>query len=400
MLKYMTTGESHGPQLTAVLDGFPAGFKVDIDQINYQLSRRQKGYGRGGRMKIESDKVKIVSGVRNSYTLGGPITLIVENKDWENWTNIMHPINPIPKDLHLKEERLAYQTSTPRPGHADLPGGVKWNHHDLRNVLERASARETAARVALGCLTRQLLEQFGVQFFSHVIRIGDVFLKEKIDFTDLTKLAQIAEESEVRCLDKATEEKMIEAIKAAKKDRNSLGGVVEIIVRGLPIGLGGLSQWTDRLDGKLAQAMMSIQSVKGVEIGLGFESSKLRGTEVHDEIFYDAKNGDKRKKYFYRKTNNAGGLEGGMTNGEDIIIKVANKPISTLNRPLKTVDVKTKEATEAMVERTDNCVVPALAVICEASAAIVLADEFLNKFGSDNIEETKRNFDSFLDSHY
>ncbi len=399
MLKYLTTGESHGPQLTAVIDGLPAGFKLDISKINYQLKRRQKGYGRGGRMKIESDKVNIVSGVRNSVTMGGPITLIIENKDWVNWTKIMHPINAIDKDLGIKEQRLAYETSSPRPGHADLAGGIKWNHHDLRNVLERASARETAARVALGAVCRQLLEYFDVQFFAHVIRIGDISLEQQGDYSNLDKLNEIAEKSEVRCIDDETATKMIEAIKLAKKDRNSLGGIVEIIVRGLPAGLGSFSQWVDRLDGKLAQAMMSIQSVKGVEIGLGFESSKKLGSEVHDEIFYD-KDGDLKKKKFFRKTNNAGGLEGGITNGEDLIIKVGNKPISTLNRPLKTVDVKTKEAKEAMVERTDNCVVPALAVVCENSASIVLTEEFLNKFGSDNLKETERNYKSFLNTDY
>lgn len=399
MLRYLTAGESHGPQLTAVMDGFPAGFAVNPDAINYQLARRQKGYGRGGRMKIERDQVEIVSGIRNSVTMGGPITFVISNKDWVNWTEVMHPVDPIPETLGLREERLAHETRTPRPGHADLPGGVKWNHHDLRNVLERASARETAARVAIGSLTRQLLEYFDVEFASHVVQIGTVKLESAYDLTDLAKLNAMAEESEVRCIDKATEARMIEEIKQAKNERDSLGGVVECIVRGLPIGLGGFSQWFHRLDGRLAQGLMSIHSVKGVEVGKGFLAAETRGSQFQDEIFYSAA-GDKKKKGFHRTTNNAGGLEGGITNGEDIIVRVANKPISTLNRPLKTVNVETKKQAEAMVERTDNCVVPALAVVCEAVVALVLAEAFLEKFGSDNLAETERNYRKFLDTPY
>ncbi len=350
-------------------------------------------------MKIESDKALIKSGLRAGFTLGGPITLVNENKDWDNWTSIMDPVNPIADDLGLKEKRLAFETTKPRPGHADLPGGVKWNHHDLRNVLERASARETAARVAAGSLARQFLEYFNVQFAAHVVAIGNVTLSVAIDYSDLGALADLAEKSEVRCVDPETSAAMIEQIKLVQKERDSLGGIVELIVRGLPIGLGGLSQWSDRLDGILAQALMSIQSVKGVEIGLGFESSRRRGSEVHDEIFYD-ESGDPARKKFFRNTNNAGGLEGGITNGEDLVIKIANKPISTLNRPLKTVDVSTKKPAEAMVERTDNCIVPALGVVCEAAIAPVLAEAFMSKFGSDNMVEIERNYKAFLDSEY
>lgn len=400
MLTYLTSGESHGPQLTAIIDGLPAGLPIDIDQLNFQMARRQKGYGRGGRMKIEKDAVRIVSGIRHARTIGSPVTFVIENRDWENWVNIMHPINPLPDELHLREQKLAHETTRPRPGHADLPGGIKLNHRDLRNVLERASARETAARVAVGAIARQLLEYFGIRFASHVVRIGKVALEPgSYDISDLDKVAAITEESEVRCLVKAVEEAMIADIKDAKKHRDSVGGVVEIIVRGLPVGLGGFSQGRDRLDSKLAAAMMSIPSVKGVEIGLGFEAAAQRGSDVHDEIYYDSE-GDPRRKGFYRKTNAAGGIEGGMTSGEDVIIRVASKPISTLNRPLRTVDVVTKEPFEAMVERTDNCVVPALAVICETEAAIEFARVFLAKFGADNIEETKRNFESFLDTPY
>lgn len=350
-------------------------------------------------MRIEQDKVEVVSGIRGGYTLGGPITFVIYNKDWENWIDIMHPVNPVSDDLPLKKKKLAFETTHPRPGHADLPGAIKYDHHDMRNVLERASARETAAQVALGALARQLLEHFNVEFASHVVRIGPISLPPGYNRSDLQKITQLCETSEVRCIDKETEQQMIEAIRSAKKGHDSLGGVVEIIVGGLPAGLGSFSQWYRRLDGRLAGAMMAIQSVKGVEIGLGFETSTKRGSEVHDEIFYD-QDGEPRKKKFYRKSNNAGGLEGGITNGEDIVIRVAGKPLSTLNQPLKTVDVKTKEPTEAMVERTDNCVVPALAVICENVAALVLADVFLEKFGSDNLAEIERNYQSFLNTDY
>ena len=399
MLTCLTAGESHGPQLTAIMDGFPAGMCVDVERINYHLARRQKGYGRGGRMKIEQDKVEVVSGIRGGFTMGGPITLVIHNKDWANWIDIMHPINPVGDDLPLKKKRLAFETTRPRPGHADLAGAVKYNHHDLRNVLERASARETAARVALGALARQLLEHFNVAFASHVVQIGPVRLPDGYDLSNLAHIIDLSENSEARCIDENTGQEMIAAIRLAKKARDSLGGVVEVIVRGLPIGLGSYSQWSRRMDARLAAAMMAIQSVKGVEIGLGFTAGAKRGSEVHDEIFYSP-DGEPAKKRFYRRTNNAGGIEGGITNGEDIVIRVAGKPISTLNQPLKTVDVVTKEPAEAMVERTDNCVVPALAVICENVAALVLADAFLEKFGADNLAEIERNYQAFLNAEY
>ncbi len=399
MLTYLTAGESHGPQLTAIVDGFPAGFKVDINRINFQLARRQKGYGRGGRMKIESDRVEVVSGIRHSVTLGSPITLVIHNKDWPNWTGIMDPIKPMSDDLGVKEQQLAKETTRPRPGHADLAGGVKFNHKDLRNVLERASARETAIRVAVGALARQLLEHFQVQFASHVVRIGPVALPAAPAPDDLSEFNERVELSEVRCADKSTEEKMIAAIKAARKERDSLGGIAEVIVRGLPIGLGSYSQGYRRLDGRLAAALMSIPSVKGVEIGLGIEAAARRGSEVHDEIFHNQK-GDRRKKGYYRNTNNAGGLEGGITNGEDLILRVAAKPISTLNKPLKTVDVISHEPSEAMVERTDNCVIPALGIIGEAVVALVLADAFLEKYGADNLSEIERNYNAYLNTPF
>ena len=399
MITYLTSGESHGPALTAIIDGFPAGFPVNIDQINFQMERRQKGYGRGGRMKIEKDRVQIISGIRNGYTMGGPITFHIENKDWKNWKKIMDPIDPIAEGLSDKQNKLAYNNTRPRPGHSDLPGAVKWNHTDLRNVLERASARETAARVALGALVRQLLEYFDIEFASHVIRIGSASLPGGFPIPDIKKIREITEESEVRCLDKETEKKMIDAIKKAKKAKDSLGGIAEIIVRGMPIGLGGFSQWSDRLEGKLAGALMSVHSVKGVDIGLGFDSAYLHGSEVHDQIFYDKK-GDPKKKKFYRKTNNAGGIEAGITNGEDIVIHVAGKPISTLNQPLATVDIKTKKPDIAIVERTDCCVTAPMAVVCEAVTALTLTEVFLNKFGSDNFEEVKRNYNSFIETEF
>lgn len=397
MLKYLTAGESHGPQLTTIIDGLPAGLQIDRDKLNFQLARRQKGYGRGGRMKIEKDQAEVVSGLRHGLTLGSPLTIVIRNLDWANWTKIMDPFEPPPADLNLKEERLTYETTAPRPGHADLSGAIKFNQRDMRNVLERASARETAARVAVGSLARQFMEHFGIKFASHVVAIGDIALPDEFELPAIDQLISRTEESEVRCIDPDTEQAMIAAIKEAKKKRDSLGGIVETIIAGLPAGLGGYSQWSDRLDGRLAGAMMAVHSVKGVEIGRGFESSRKVGSAVHDEIFFDPK-GDPKKKKFFRKTNNAGGLEGGMTNGEHLIIRVANKPISTLNQPLRTVDVKTKESAEAMVERTDNCVVPPLAVVCEAVAALVLADSFMHKFGADNMAEIERNFASFLEA--
>ncbi len=399
MLTYLTAGESHGPELVAVINGLPAGLRVNIEAVNHQLARRQSGYGRGGRMKIERDEVRVVSGLRAGRTMGGPITFVICNRDWQNWSGIMDPINPVSRDLPARQKGRAEPASCPRPGHADLPGGIKWHHHDMRNVLERASARETAARAALGALARQLLEHFDVTIVSHVVRIGSVELPNGYERPDPGTIARLTEESPVRCIDSETGRRMIEAIRTAKKQRDSLGGTVEVIIRGLPVGLGGFSQWYERLDGRLAAVMMSIQSVKGVEIGLGFRVSAMPGSQVHDEIHYDP-NGDPRKKRFYRSTDNAGGIEGGITNGEDVIVRVAGKPLATLNKPLRTVDVLTKKPARAVVERTDNCVTPALAVICENVAALTLADAFLQKFGADNVAETERNYRGFLEADY
>jgi len=399
MLRYLTAGESHGPQLTAVVDGLPAGLPVDLDKINHQLSRRQKGYGRGSRMDIEKDKVQVVSGVRFGRTMGGPVTLVILNLDWQNWQETMNPLQPAPEDAGLLQEGSAPETTRPRPGHADLTGGIKWNHYDLRNVIERASARETAARVAAAGLARQLLEYFNVRFASHVVRIGQAALSAEYDLANLERIVELSEASKVRCIDRVAEQAMIAEIREAEKDGDSLGGIVELIVRGLPVGLGGFSQWDQRLDGRLAAGLMSIHSVKGVEIGLGFEAVKRRGSQVHDQIFCDP-DACPTKKGFYRRTNNAGGLEGGITNGEDIIVRIAGKPLATLNQPLGSVDVRTRKAVKAMSERTDTCIVPSLAVICEAVAALILADAFLDKFGSDNLAETERNYRTFLATPY
>ncbi len=399
MLTCLTSGESHGPCLTAIVDGLPAGLSIDLDQINFHLARRQKGYGRGGRQRIEKDTARIVSGVRHGITMGGPITLVIENRDWANWAPVMDPINPPTEPLTPKQQKLLKDTSRPRPGHADLAGGIKYGHHDLRNVLERASARETAARVAAGALVRQLLERFDVRIVSHVVRIGEVALKAGFPRPELELIQKLSEKSDVRCIDTKTGQRMKTAIRQAMKQRDSLGGVAEIIISGLPAGLGSFSQSADRLDGRLAGALMSIQSARAVEIGLGFEAAAKHGSEVQDEIFYDPA-GDPARKRFYRQTNNAGGLEGGITNGEDVIARVAVKPISTLMRPLLTVDVHTKKTARAMVERTDVCVVPAVAVVAEAAATMVFADAFLHKFGSDNLNEIERNYQAYLKDEY
>ncbi len=399
MLSYLTAGESHGPQLTAIIEGLPAGLTIDVDAVDAQLQRRQKGYGRGGRMKIERDRIRLVGGVRHGRTLGGPVSLIIENRDWPNWSGIMDPTRPLSSRLTDRQRKLAEQTTRPRPGHADLAGGIKYNHHDLRHVLERASARETAARVAVGAVARQMLEQFGCEFASHVVRVGAAALPSRLKRPDIAQMQEVTEQSPVRCFHEGTERKMIEAIKEAGRRKDSLGGVAEIVVVGVPTGLGSYSQGFRRLDARLAGALMGVPSVKGVEVGLGFGYASRRGSQVHDQIYREQR-GRRTSKGYYRKTNNAGGIEGGVSNGEALVLRVAGKPISTLNRPLATVDVRTGEPAKAMVERTDICVVPALAVVCEAVAALVVAEAFLEKFGADNMDEIRRHYDAWLDSEY
>lgn len=381
-LRFLTAGESHGKALIVIVDGLPAGLPIKEGDINFQLARRQKGYGRGGRMKIEQDKVEILSGIRAGKTIGSPVALKIDNRDWTNWEKIM--------DVSQEDEGQTKVVHHPRPGHTDLPGGIKYDHRDLRNILERSSARETAARVAAGSLARRLLEEFGVVIAGHVINLGGIAASARRP--PAKEILSLTEESPLRCLDKKAELKMIARVDLAKKKGDSLGGVFEVVVEGIPVGLGSHIQWDRRLDGRLAQSVMSIQAIKGVEVGMGFETANRPGSEVHDEIFYD-----KQKKRFYRKRNNAGGIEGGITNGEPIVIRAAMKPLSTLYRPLKSVHIITKEPFEATVERTDITAVPAAAVIGESCVAFTLAESFLEKFGGDSLKEIRRNYEGYLD---
>lgn len=384
MLRYLMAGESHGKALTAILEGIPAGLEILEEEINIDLARRQKGYGRGGRMKIETDKTEILNGVRWKKALGHPITLIIRNKDWENWIEKMDPQG------EMTEELKEILITKPRPGHADLTGFLKYDQYDIRNILEYASARNSAIRVAVGGVCKKLLKEFGIEVFSYVTEIGGV----KADYENMTyeEILNTIDEEKLKTPDKKAEEKMIEVIKEAKEKGNTVGGVFEVVATGLPVGLGSYTHWDKRLDGRLAQSFMSIQAIKGVEIGLGFENARRLGSEVHDEIFYDAKKG------YYRKENNAGGLEGGMSNGEDIVVKAAMKPIPTLYTPLKSVDVNTKEPFEASVERSDASAVPAASVIGEAVMAYELAKAFLEKFGGDSMTEIINNYNSYMNN--
>ncbi|MCL6612380.1 MAG: chorismate synthase [Peptococcaceae bacterium] len=372
-MKFVTAGESHGPALTAVVENLPAGLPVTEEYVNCQLNRRQEGYGRGGRMKIESDRVKFLSGVRGGITLGSPVAMLIENRDWANWSEIM---DPGPAALSG-----AGAVTRPRPGHADLPGAIKYGHRDIRNVLERASARETAARVAAGSLARRLLEELGVSIVGVVIRIGPV--ASGIPDLPPRELAGLVDRSPVGCAVPEAGEAMKAEIDRARKDGDSLGGVFEIRVYGLPPGIGSYASWDRKLDGRLAGAVMSIQAIKGVEVGLGFAAAQMPGSGVHDEIYHREGLG------FYRKTNRAGGIEGGMTNGNPVVVRAAMKPIPTLYKPLKSVDIATREPFEASVERSDICAVPAARVVGEAVVAWEIARACLEKFGGDTLEEVK-----------
>ncbi len=372
MLRFLTAGESHGPGLTVVVDGLPAGVPVRREAIDSDLRRRQGGYGRGGRMEIETDTVEVLSGVRHGRTLGSPVSLLVRNRDHENWRDVMSP-DPQP-DAARERRRLRY----PRPGHADLAGALKYGTDDLRNVLERASARETTARVAAGALARALLREAGAEVRSHVVRIGAAALPAGT--TPWAALDRV-EESPVRCVDARAAEAMIAEIDRAKKDGDSVGGVVEVIARGVPAGLGSYAQWDRKLDGRIAQALMSIHAVKAVAIGEGFAAGEVRGSAFHDEILWDAVAG------LARPTNRAGGLEGGVTNGEEIRATAVVKPIPTLLIALRSVDLATREPQKASVERSDTCVVPAAGVVAEAMLAFVLADALLDKTGGDSLDE-------------
>jgi chorismate synthase len=379
MLRYLNGGESHGKGLIAVLEGMVAGLPLTADDIDRDLSRRQKGYGRGGRMRIEHDRVEFLSGVRTGKTLGTPITLLVKNRDWENWKDIMAP-EPGPPVLDKV-------VTCPRPGHADLVGAIKYDHRDIRNVLEKASARETAIRVAVGGVAKRLLGEFGIQVYSYTVEIGGV--KAALDGLTTEQAFQQAEASEVRCPDAAGSATMVERIREAKHKGDTLGGIFEVVVTNPPLGLGSYAQWDRRLNARLAMALMSIQAMKGVEIGMGFESARRFGSDVHDEIFYDQKTG------FMRGTNNAGGLEGGITNGQPIVLRTAMKPIATLYAPKKSVDIRTKEPLEATIERSDICTVPAAGVVGEAVVAFELAAAMVEKFGGDTLEEMRRNYESY-----
>ncbi len=368
-----------------LIDGFPAGLNVQPEDINFWLAERQKGYGRGGRQRIEKDEVDMLAGMRGGVTLGGPILMAVWNRDFKNWSDAMDPWKP------SKGARAA-KVVEPRPGHADLVGALKYEHDDCRNVLERASARETAGRVAAGALCRRLLAEFGVDLAAHVIQIGAVVAKtDKVASKDIRKLSM---KSPVRCCDKNAGAKMIEAIRKAKRDKDSLGGVVEVRAWGLPPGLGTFVQWDRKLDARIAQAMLSIQAVKGVEIGIGFRGVGRPGSKFHDEIIFSPE--ERTGGHYRRLSNNLGGTEGSMSTGEDLIVRVAKKPISTLMKPLRSVNMETREPALAVVERSDTCAVPALGIIVESALALVLAEFFIEKFGADTVSEMKRNFDGYV----
>src|SRR3954467_947700 len=369
-LRFVTAGESHGPGLTAIVEGLPAGLELAPEDIDADLARRQLGHGRGGRMKIEKDRAQVTAGVRHGRTLGSPVCMWIENRDYQNWEERM---NPWPVEAEIDEVHL------PRPGHADLAGVMKYGHTDVRNVLERASARETAARVAAGALAKALLRELGVSVFSHVTQIGSVTAPEREDLApdDFDGV----DESPVRCLDSAASEAMVEEINVARKANESLGGIFEVRAFGLVPGIGSHISWEERLDGRLAGAGVSIQAVKGVSVGEAWEVAALPGSESHDEIFHSPERG------YFRETNRAGGVEGGMTNGEPLIVRGALKPISTLTKPLRSVDTEPLEPAQALRERTDSTVVPAAGVVAEAMVALVLASAYREKFGGDHIDD-------------
>lgn len=383
MFRFETAGESHGQCLVATLTGLPAHVPVSLDAINHELWRRQQGFGRGGRMKIETDTVEIVSGVRHGITIGSPIAMLIQNRDWQNWTNIL------PVEDYEGSDANKKPVTRPRPGHADLAGGIKYGFPDARYILERASARETTARVAVGAICKQFLQQFGVEVLSHVIAVGPVRLERSATWEEVAALAR-KEEVLLGCVDPETEARMKEAVDVAYRTGDTIGAIFEVVAHNVPTGLGSHITWDSRLDGRLAQAIVSMQAVKGVEVGYAEEGALSYGSKVQDTIHYD-----KEARAFTRGANRAGGLEGGMTNGQDITVRGFLKPISTLRRPLESVDLTTREPKEAAYERSDVCVAPAAGVIGEAMVAIVLAQAFMEKFGGDSLQETRRNFDGY-----
>ena len=375
-MRYLTAGESHGPRLTAIIEGVPAGLPLTADYINAELKRRQGGYGRGARMKIESDQVEITSGVRHGLTMGGPITLNVTNLDHQKWLEIMSAA-----DVDEKKKGLRKITK-PRPGHADLVGGMKYRFDDLRNSLERSSARETTMRVAVGAVAKRLLEEIGVEVASHIVTFGGIDIDVPDDLT-VGEIKERAAQSEVSIVNPEREEEIKSYIDQIKKDGDTIGGVIETIVGGVPVGLGSYVQWDKKLDAKIAQGVVSINAFKGVEFGVGFEAGRLKGSQVMDEILWSEEDG------FTRRTNNLGGFEGGMTNGQPIVVRGVMKPIPTLYKPLMSVDIETHESYKATVERSDPTALPAAGVVMESVVATVLATEVLEKFSSDNLEELK-----------
>ncbi len=380
---FTTAGESHGKALVAIIEGLPSGLDVDVEKINLELWRRQQGYGRGGRMKIEQDEIEILSGVRHGKTLGSPISLMIANRDFVHWEKVM---SSEPIDGELKNPRVVKR---PRPGHADLAGGQKFQTRDLRDVLERASARETAARVACGAFAKQLLEKFGIKIKSHVIKMGSV-PAEPLQKT-WAEVDSIPVDSLLRCSDEKIENQMIELIDQAKENGDTLGGIFEVVAKNVPVGLGSHTSWSEKLDGRIAQAFMSIQAIKAVEIGNGVENAGLPGSKVHDEITF-------KDRKFNRTQNRAGGSEGGITNGEELRVRGYKKPISTLRKPLRSVDIDSKEEDLATFERSDITAVTAAGVIGESMLAIVLANSMREKFGGDSLGEMKRNFDSYVET--
>jgi chorismate synthase len=384
MLRFETAGESHGECLVATLVGLPAGIPVSLEAVNRELWRRQQGYGRGGRMKIETDSAEIVAGVRHSHTIGSPVAIVIRNKDWQNWTEVL-PVENLPAG-----EEKHKPVTRPRPGHADLAGSIKYNFHDARYILERASARETAARVAIGALAKAFLAEFEVNVLSHTLAVGPVQLERAAGWDELVALCR-KDSVLLGCVDPAVEERMKEVVDEVYRTGDTVGGIFEVVAHGLPPGLGSHATWDSRLDGRLAQAVVSIQAVKGVEIGSAAEGATSFGSKVQDTIHYD-----RQAARFTRGANRAGGLEGGITNGQDLVVRGLLKPISTLRRPLESVDMITREPAPAAYERSDVCVVPAAGVVGEAMVAIVLAQAFLEKFGGDSLAETRRNYAAYL----
>jgi chorismate synthase len=385
MLRFETAGESHGECLVATITGLPAGVPVSVAAVNRELWRRQQGFGRGGRMKIETDRAEIVAGVRHSITIGSPVAILIRNKDWQNWTEIL-PVERIEGG-----EEKSKPVTRPRPGHADLAGALKYDFHDARYILERASARETTARVAAGAMAKALLGQFGIEVLSHVVAVGTVRLERAAAWEEIAELAR-REEVLLGCVDPETELKMKAVVDEAYRTGDTAGGIFEVVAHNVPPGLGSHIAWDTRLDGRLAQAIVSIQAVKGVEVGFAAEGAASFGSKVQDTIHYDT--GERR---FHRGANRAGGLEGGITNGQDVVVRGLLKPISTLRRPLESVDLTTREPALAAYERSDVAVVPAAGVVGEAMVALVLAQAFLEKFGGDSLRETRRNFEGYLE---